>query len=497
MAHGRSSPSKKPLPLEPRSSSPQHIEGPSTTVLCGNEIGHDEPNHPNSPELQPSIRRSVGPPHRRPKQPRYDSKSDLERLLDDSDLQIKEKDEEIQSLKDKNEELMKVWRDTAANLADTKVTISHTLEDGFFIGTWQQLQYDIRNWSIKHFSRAPVGVFTVWYKRDLMPSKHLSDLTPYWKSYLSDDILRPLLVQALVWSLLQKFVFAWPQPMQPGSQKPGGAYWAYEHQGSVASINANLMKPKMEMIRNYAKLERADAAYVKEYFAWRVATAAWIHHSYAIKHSYANQEARNTNTDDLVRKIKDTLSPFTDSVGSVELGRIISHAVHLDFKMWLQKAFFHPARPRWINNGQSQVERFHPDTMELHGNAQPDKLNPNPEITLVISPCLSKSGNSDGENYGVFNTIVKAQVSCEARDPRQEYPPVHGHRSSHSSPASSAAIDAPRNRVARKNSGARKPAPQTSPGGFDTQMQSVHRRPSHDTRRNGKGGHVMMEQNQQ
>jgi hypothetical protein len=243
MAHGRSSPSKKPLPVEPRSSSPQHIESPFTTVPRGNEIGYNAPNHRNSPELQPSIRRSVGPPPRRPQQPRYDSKSDLERLLDESDLQIREKDEEIQRLKDKNDELMKVWRDTAANLADTKVTISHTLEDGFFIGAWQQLQYDIRNWSIKHFSSSPVGLFTKWYKRNLMPSKYLSDLTPYWKLYLGDHILRPLLAQALVWSLLQKLVFAWPQPLQQGSQKPGGAYWAYEHQGSVASLNANLMKP--------------------------------------------------------------------------------------------------------------------------------------------------------------------------------------------------------------------------------------------------------------
>jgi hypothetical protein len=244
----------------------------------------------------------------------------------------------------------------------------------------------------------------------------------------------------------------------------------------------------MEKIRNFAKLERPDAAYVKEYFAWRVATAAWIQHSYGIKHSYANHEARNTNIDELVRKIKDTLSPFTESVGSSEIGRIVSHAVHLDSKIWLQKAFFHPAKPRWINNGQDQIERFHPDTMELHGNAQPDELNPNPEITLVISPCLDKSGDSDGENYGVFNTIVKAQVSCEPLDPRQEYhtahgmSSLHGHRSSHSSPASPAATNAPRNKMTRKNSGARKPTSQPPPGSFDTQMQSVsHRRPPHDT----------------
>jgi hypothetical protein len=158
-------------------------------------------------------------------------------------MQIKEKDEEIQLLKENNEELKKVWMDTAANLADTKATISYTLEDGIFIGEWKQLQYDIRNWSQTRFQRAPGG-FTKWYKRDLSPSKHLLDLTPHWKSYLDSDILRPLLAEALVWSLLQKLVFAWPpsRSSQMGYQKPGGAYWAYDDQSSVATLNER-MKP--------------------------------------------------------------------------------------------------------------------------------------------------------------------------------------------------------------------------------------------------------------
>jgi hypothetical protein len=244
---------------------------------------------------------------------------------------------------------------------------------------------------------------------------------------------------------------------------------------------------------------------IKEYFAWRVATVAWIQRHYGNLHNSnrrlhnpmtgvpANREIRNTNILDLVSKITSTLSPFTENVGSAEIGRIISLAVDLDSRMWLQKAFFHPSKPKWIHNGQNQLQRFHPDTMELHGNAQPNELNPNPEITLIVCPSLVKSGNSDGEEYGVFNTLVKAQVSCEPIESRQASPMSHGMHSNqggfknaHSLIASPTAANPPRpTTMSRKNSGAARE--QQSQGWFDPNPQSAaFRQPSREIRRNKK-----------
>ncbi|ORY02352.1 hypothetical protein BCR34DRAFT_605586 [Clohesyomyces aquaticus] len=497
MTNGRSSPSKKPLPPEPYSpSSIQHSTHIATTSRLDGQ-GNEIPSYIDSPEQHTIVRRSIGGPPRRPKQLRNDSKAELGNLLDEAEKSLRERDEEIQRLKEENEQLRQAWTAASGNLAATRATISHVLEDRHFISSWQQLGFDIRSWASQHFDKPPpAGSFTRWRKTNWDPSKHIIELTPYWKPYISSDDLRPLLVQAFVWNMLQKHVFAWPSSSPRGhiaaeTQKPGGAYWAFDDQHCLASLNAQL-KPKIDDMKNLANVSKSEAGFVKDYFDWRVANAVYIQNSYAL------HKDRNANIRGLAEKITSILSPFTDSINSyapgvedrfsVELYRILETAVKLDSDIWLQRAFFHPAKPRYIKNGRDNGERFHPETMELYGNAEPEPMYPNPEVTLVISPCLVKSGNAEGENYDVFTTLVKAQVSCAPISTRYEYP-----QSSH---ASTGVVHSPRVKISRTNSAPRDPAPQ--PGSFDPQLRSGSRPPrSHDMRRPSRGRHPRIEGPQQ
>lgn len=94
----------------------------------------------------------------------------------------------------------------------------------------------------------------------------------------------------------------------------------------------------------------------------------------------------------------------------IELGHIIANAVILDAEIWRQKAFFHPGRLRVDPNTSYQ---FDPNSMELWETLPEDHVNKLPKVTLIVSSCLLKSGNSDGDSYDVTQVVVKSQVSGE------------------------------------------------------------------------------------
>ena len=221
---------------------------------------------------------------------------------------------------------------------------------------------------------------------------------------------------------------------------------------------------------------------MKEYFNWRISNVVFI------QQSYAGYEGPNSNIARLVKKIKDVLAPYTGSVGSYDveserafrndLSRIISTAVNLDADMWKQRAFFHPANPKYLNNPNDKLpkQRYNPDTMDLWESLPDDTMDPNPEVTLMISPCLMKSGNSDGKNYEVFTAMVKGQVSCESAFTRSDLQVASSHKSgraiSHTSYASMSALPAYSALSRPKRAGSANQSSGLQPGGFDPRLSS-------------------------
>jgi hypothetical protein len=111
----------------------------------------------------------------------------------------------------------------------------------------------------------------------------------------------------------------------------------------------------------------------------------------------------------LVDQIKGMLGHYTDSNAfDRELKEIIGKAVSLDADMWKQKAYFRILRP--------VIDRYDSESMELYSTEQLQDDTPNPRVTLVISPSLTKTGDSSGERYSTSTTIVKCVVSCMETD---------------------------------------------------------------------------------
>ena len=149
------------------------------------------------------------------------------------------------------------------------------------------------------------------------------------------------------------------------------------------------------------------------YFNWRISNAVFI------QQRHATYKCANYHVAPLLKKIMNHLAPFagidtTPTLSTprveIELEHIIARAVNLDAEMWRQKAFFYPGKLRVDPNTFYQ---FNPDSMELWETPLKDHVGELPEVTLIVSPSLLKSGNSDGDSYDVNQVVVKSQVSRE------------------------------------------------------------------------------------
>jgi len=198
------------------------------------------------------VRRSVGNRPPQPTRVRNESRADLAHLLDEAEESARENEEEIQRLKVHNAELLKEWQNTSANLAETKATISHTLEDQHFVSAWLQLRYDIKNWAVQHFG-GPMPASATRLFKILNPPQTLIELTRHWKAYVNSDEHRPLLAQALVWNLLQTHVFAARAGVGRPGKEANGAYWAFQDQFHIAHLNENLKPRKSPPYTSQAK----------------------------------------------------------------------------------------------------------------------------------------------------------------------------------------------------------------------------------------------------
>ena len=238
-SHGRSSPVKAPSVLPTRTFSYDKGNGTeeeivglvaqtNTALAILNASGVETQNY--TAAATTIVRRPMASP---PKQ-RYSREELISRLAEAED-KLREKDDEIRRLKSKNDSILKEWRDTCANLAQTKATVSHKIEDQHFIDTWYELRYQIRSWATQHFSHR-LKITTRWLNSQ-MPKQGLTRLTRHWKSYLKSDNHRAMLVQAFVWDVLRLDVFA---PPGQSLQKGHSVCWAANEQHPLAHLNHKL-----------------------------------------------------------------------------------------------------------------------------------------------------------------------------------------------------------------------------------------------------------------
>ncbi|KAF2500864.1 hypothetical protein BU16DRAFT_260544, partial [Lophium mytilinum] len=416
----------------------------------------------------------------------------------------KEKDEEIQRLKAQNESLRQEWRETAAHLAQTKATVTHTIEDQHFISVWQELRYRIRGWANQHFS-GKLGSFAKWKGNQFIRAE-LTGLSKYWKSYLKSEEHRPMLIQAYIWTILRVEIFAPTSQVPVKGQPSQGVCWAADDQKSLQELTSRLRPGKREHhrrenrlihegIRNMKSIPRLNPVvegYVKDYFSWRANTTILVER---------NQGSNKDKCFDMfipsiVMKIREVVSPWAtngeslDQIFGDELKAILRKAVHLDADMWKQRAFWHPAMPYSKVGYPTELD---PESMEVYEEI--DQNSGSREVTLVISPALVKSGSSSGEGYEYFTTILKSEVSCQpdfVKDGIGSPSPTHQAAASTSRPLPPTPREEPQSTttLTRAPSNGKRAQLQSQPGKFDPTVRA-QKRPSVDVTRSGGGMQVI------
>ena len=362
------------------------------------------------------------------------SKAELIRRVQDAERMVKETEVEVERMAKEREQIVALWQDASANLAEVKATVGYTLDDRHFIDSWLELSYDIKGWAMEHFSGS-ISSFSMkaWFQKQ-NPSQVLIDLTFFWREYLKSNEHRPVLVQALIWALLEKHVFAMQKSTQ--NKPPHGAYWAFQDQQTVAKLNEALRPRKSDIITAYVVLTfkaikniREIKSFhpnfertVKQYFEWRVNTVVSIERKWA---SATTTNRPNPNAQRLAEKIEKILQPFPrssngDFRGGLE--KIILSAIRLDADMWRQKSFIHPSKPKYFLINTDAHAHYNPESMDVWEGILPNEdEEPNPEITLFIAPSLMKSGDANGDGYDVFQTLVKGKVSCDQTFAKSRY----------------------------------------------------------------------------
>lgn len=289
-------------------------------------------------------------------------------------------------------------------------------EEKTMIEELQALRYEIRIWSEDYFS-GPTS------SRSKRPHFHAAKdlfggLTDNYAIYLKHPDDRPLLVQAYIWSTLQKKIFN-------NFQKGSGYVWA-------GKLGDKKLRPINDTLRKAVKNE----AQAEEYHQWRSLTVNLL---------VPREDGKWRPTFDaapvlksisrLCSRMRRKLRPYsTRSLrdSKEQLKTIVSASVALDLKMKRQLAdyrfvTFTGGKPNqfWgYGFYDSEMEDVYDDSEDSdggrggYGDSRSVKAR---RVELALAPALERCGNANGHVFDQSFILVKADVSCK-RLQRSERP---------------------------------------------------------------------------
>ncbi|RYP04631.1 hypothetical protein DL765_010132 [Monosporascus sp. GIB2] len=266
-------------------------------------------------------------------------------------------------------ELRAAWRRTAEELAKLKsLEPRFTSNDDVIISNWKRLRCSVMDFCYDAFS-SPIPV--------VQPSPtQLCDfqcLTPNWGEYLKTDSLRPQIFAAYIWhTSILRILRHTNAPFE------GGRTAAFD------SLNEYFE----------GKLTK------KEHRSWKAQTAIMLSKSSTIDNK-ATQEYAYEIANIAPRALPDARGKAARSKLLDSASELAVQATELARLFACSLPDYQPAMGGDPYNGFKGNE----DCMEVvarNYNAR--------KVDLVRSPCLSKYGNSFGENYDKASVLVKAEV---------------------------------------------------------------------------------------
>ncbi|KAF2651442.1 hypothetical protein K491DRAFT_761040 [Lophiostoma macrostomum CBS 122681] len=309
-------------------------------------------------------------------------------------------------LQNDNEQLRQKLNEASASLAELSNTATYTLDDTHFVSEWKQLQSMIHQWASRYFTKkAPMSQYAVRVWKNANPPPQLRDLGRHWKAFAGSQYHRPLLAQAVLWRFLQVDLFAISDRGQENTSNTEfhGAYWAERYRIGVAQTDS-MLRPSPESLRRLRIKEYEED--LVNYLDWRVTNVTCI-----LKRLHRHPGVDNSHATSLIKKIETVLLPYADSEAfGGDLRRIMGKAAALDADMWKQKAYYYISRPRSNHN----TLRYDSDTMDLYMTEMLSEHLSDPDVALIISPTLTKYGDSNGSGYSRSAVISKCIVSCQS-----------------------------------------------------------------------------------
>jgi len=278
-------------------------------------------------------------------------------------------------------------------------------EEKTLIEELQALRYEIRIWSEDYFT-GPTS------SRNRRPHFHAAKdlfggLTDNYNVYLKHPDDRPLLVQAYIWSTLQKKIFN-------NFQKGSGYVWA----GKLGDKN---LRPINDTLRKAVKNE----AQAEEYHQWRAMTVNLLVPQEDGKWRPTFDAAPVLKTiSRLCTRMRRKLRPYsTRSLrdSKEQLSTIISASVALDLKMKRQLAdyrfvTFTGGKPNqfWgYGFYDSEMEDVYSDGEDSDGGYGDSRSVKARRVELALAPALERCGNANGHVFDQSFILVKADVSCK------------------------------------------------------------------------------------
>lgn len=137
------------------------------------------------------------------------------RLIEEKEAELREARAQLEYALASEKRYHDEWKQATYDLNVLQTDRIYKTDDDFFIGAWNELRYEIKNWATQHFDdRMKVSS----WERPRSPSKQLTDRVSNFDACMSSKRHRPSLIQAFVWYKLERDVFA--------SDRELGLLWA-------------------------------------------------------------------------------------------------------------------------------------------------------------------------------------------------------------------------------------------------------------------------------
>lgn len=327
---------------------------------------------------------------------------ELQDLLIEKENEIKQQDDRIEAI--------------TAEIIDVRLKSKHRIDDAHLTGRWRELHYKIKQFVADRFGKSRLGTGS----SRIIPGKLFDSITEHPSSYWMTPDDKKLLITGWIWSQLTEHVFGHK-----------GQFWAWDaHRwmgimrytvGSMCAVTQTA-RPRLRIDPITEWIEESNMTN-KDYFEWEATTASIF---------YGVNGIDTTRARRLAHQLDQTLRPYETKRSSSEhcpkLQDIVEEAAQIDAELCQCRAkyvvwMYHPSETTWFAEPSRHRWGFvpKPATMEnaLGGGCAAGDEDTSYRVDLVISPCLVKYGDSDGEKYESGRVISKSQVVLSGRDGRK------------------------------------------------------------------------------